>query len=92
MGIVSWIFIGLVIGFIAIGKSKSHAFRKFSLLAASLVGALFGWLNVAFLYRVPGAIYELHWIALIASLVGALLAVALVGLLTPQKATVEHEN
>ncbi len=85
MGIISWIVIGLMVGFIASRISKSHGFRKLTMLMVSLIGALIGWLNVAYLYRVPGAVYEMNWIVLVAALVGALLAVALFGVLKPQK-------
>lgn len=89
MGILSWIVIGLVVGFMASAFSKSRGFRKLTMLLASLTGAMIGWLNVAYLYRVPGAIYDVNWIVLLAALVGALLAVALLGLLRPQKSPAE---
>ncbi len=85
MGILSWIVIGLVVGFSASRISKSRGFRKLSILLVSLAGALLGWLNVAYLYQVPGAVYEINWIVIAAALVGALLAVALFGVLKPQK-------
>jgi len=85
MGILSWIVIGLMVGYLASSLSKSRGFRKLTMVIVSLVGAMIGWLNVAFLYRVPGAMYDMNWIAIVAALVGALLSVALFGLLRPQK-------
>lgn len=85
MGILSWIVIGLIVGFGASALSQSRGFRTLTLLLAGFVGAMIGWLNVAFLYRVPGAVYDLNWIVLVAALVGAVLAVTLLGLLSPKK-------
>lgn len=85
MGILSWVVIGLMVGFVVSSISKSRGFRKLAMLLVSLLGALIGWLNVAFLYRIPGAFYDINWIAMAAALVGALLSVTLFGLLTPQK-------
>jgi len=87
MGILSWIVIGLAVGFLVSGFSKSRGFRKLTMLVVSLIGAMIGWLNVAFLYRVPGAFYNVNWIAISAALVGALLAVALFSLLRPQQSS-----
>lgn len=88
MGILSWIVIGLIVGLLASALSKRRGVLMLGMLLVSLVGAMIGWLNVAFLYRVPGALYDLNWIAIIAALVGAFLAVALLGLLKPQKSPV----
>lgn len=85
MGILSWIIIGLVVGFLASSISKSYGFRKLIILLVSLIGAMIGWLNVAFLYRVPGAVYDINWIAMLAALVGAVFFAILFGLLKPQK-------
>ena len=85
MGILSWIVIGLLVGLVTSSLSKSRGFRKLTIMVISLFGAIVGWLNVAFLYRVPGAVYDLNWLAMIAALVGSILAVALFGLLRPQK-------
>jgi uncharacterized membrane protein YeaQ/YmgE (transglycosylase-associated protein family) len=85
MGILTWIFIGLIVGFLASSISKSHGSRKLKMLLVSLIGALVGWLNVAYLYRVPGAVYDWNWIVALAALAGALLAVLLFGVLKPQK-------
>lgn len=88
MGILSWIVIGLLVGFAASAYSKSRGFRKLTMLLIGLFGAVIGWLNVAFLYRVPGAMFDLNWIAALAAMVGAILAVTLFGLLMPQKSSV----
>jgi uncharacterized membrane protein YeaQ/YmgE (transglycosylase-associated protein family) len=85
MGILTWMVIGLVVGFLASNISKSHGFRKLILLLVSMLGALVGWLNVVYLYRVPGAFYELNWIVALAAMAGALLSVILFGELSPQK-------
>lgn len=85
MGILTWIVIGLMVGFLASSISKSHGFRKLTMLLVSVTGAMIGWLNVAYLYRVPGAVYEMNWLVIVAALVGALLSVALFGVLKPQK-------
>lgn len=85
MGILSWIIIGLGVGFLVSSISKSYGFRKLIILLVSLIGAMIGWLNVAFLYRVPGAIYDINWIAMLAALVGAVFSAILFGLLKPQK-------
>lgn len=89
MGIVTWIVMGLLVGFLASAISKSRGFRRLAMLMVGVVGAMIGWLNVAFLYRVPGAMYGVNWIVLAAALVGAGLAVALFGLLRPQKNPVD---
>lgn len=88
MGILTWIVIGLVVGFTVNAFSKSRGGRRLAMLLVSLIGALIGWLNVAFLYRVPGAVYDMNWIVMLAALVGALMAVTLFGLLRPQKSPV----
>jgi uncharacterized membrane protein YeaQ/YmgE (transglycosylase-associated protein family) len=85
MGIFTWVVIGLVVGFVASSVSKSRGYRRVMMILVSLLGALVGWLNVAFLYRVPGAIYNLNWIVALAALSGALLTVVLFGVLRPQK-------
>jgi len=85
MGILTWIVIGLMVGFVASSTSKSRGLRKLTMLLVSLLGALVGWLNVAYLYRVPGAVYDLNWLGALAALVGALLSVALFVVLRPQK-------
>lgn len=87
MGILSWIVVGLIVGLLASTLSKSNGLRRLTMLLASMLGAMFGWLNAAFLYRVPGAMYNLNWIALSAAVIGAVLAVSLVGLLRPNKIT-----
>jgi uncharacterized membrane protein YeaQ/YmgE (transglycosylase-associated protein family) len=85
MGILSWIAIGLIVGLWASTISKSHGFRKLTMLLAGVMGAMIGWLNVAFLYQVPGAMYDLNWIVLLAAAVGAVLTVTLLGLLRLKK-------
>ena len=89
MGILSWIVIGLMVGLLASRFSKSRGFRKLTIVSVSLIGALIGWLNAAYLYRVPGAVYEVNWVVILAALVGAILAVTLFGLLRPQKVLAE---
>jgi len=42
-------------------------------------------MDVAILYRVPGAIHDVNWIGLLVAFVGSLTAIALFRLLTPQK-------
>lgn len=88
MGILTWIVIGLAVGFLFSGFTNSRGGRRLTILIASLVGALIGWLNVAFLYQVPGAFFNLNWMVAVASLMGASLAVALFVLLRPQKVSV----
>lgn len=89
MGILTWVVIGLVVGLLASRFTNSKGFRRLAMLFIGLVGAFIGWLNVAFLYRVPGAFDDMNWLVAVASLIGAGLAVALFGLLKPQKATVQ---
>ena len=88
MGIVTWIVIGLMVGFVASSMSKSRGSRKLIMLLVSLLGALVGWLNVAYLYGVSGAFNNLNWIVALAALAGALLCVVLFGVLKPQKSPV----
>jgi uncharacterized membrane protein YeaQ/YmgE (transglycosylase-associated protein family) len=88
MGILLWIGIGLIVGFLASSMTKTRGFRKLAMLVVSLLGALVGWLNVAYLYRVPGAFYNLNWIVALAALAGALLSVVLFGVLKPQKSPI----
>lgn len=85
MGILSWIVIGLIIGFIGAAISKRQGYRRIGMLGAGIFGAAIGGLNVAFLYHVPGSFQGINTLGMLAALVGAVFAVALLGLLTPQK-------
>jgi uncharacterized membrane protein YeaQ/YmgE (transglycosylase-associated protein family) len=85
MGILSWILIGLMVGFAASVIAKRRGTRRWSMLAAGLVGAAIGGLNVAFLYNVPGTFLNLNWLGMLAAGIGAVFTVGLLGLLTPQK-------
>lgn len=85
MGIISWVVMGLVVGFAASALSKTRSARKLNLILVSLAGAVLGGMDVAFVYRLPQAVYTIHWISLLVAFVGALLALALFRLLSPQK-------
>lgn len=88
MGILSWIVMGLLVGFVASALLKRRGMRMLTLMLASLVGAVLGGMDVAFLYKVPGAVYSLNWIGLLVSLIGALLTVSIMRLVIPQKSLV----
>lgn len=87
MGVLSWIVIGLAVGIIASILTKRRGLRLVSTLVVSVIGAVLGGMDVAYLYRVPGAIEEINRSGLIVALVGALFALALLRLLVPQNKT-----
>lgn len=85
MGILSWVVIGLVVGF---GESifiKLRGFRMLSMVLVSVVGAVLGGLDVAFLFRVPGAAHDIQLPSLLVAFAGAICAVILLRLLTRLK-------
>ena len=88
IGIVSWLLVGLLVGYIASTKMKARGIGILVYLAVSVLGAVVGGLNVAYLYRLPGAMDGFNLIAILVAIIGALVANALLRLLTPAKSPV----
>jgi len=85
MGIFSWVLVGVLIGFIVITMMRARGLVLLGYLVASVLGALLGGLNIAYLYQLPGAMEGIHWMAILAAVIGALLANVLMRLLLPKK-------
>lgn len=85
MGIISWVLVGVLVGFIVIARLKARGLVLMGYLVVSVVGALLGGLNIAYLYQLPGAMNGIHWMAVLAAVIGALLANTLMRLLLPRK-------
>jgi uncharacterized membrane protein YeaQ/YmgE (transglycosylase-associated protein family) len=75
----------LIVGVLAGFLYKALRLRLLAFLAASVLGAAVGGLNVAYLFRVPGAMDSFHPLGVLAAFTGAVLASALLHLLMPRK-------
>ena len=85
MGIFTWVLVGVLVGFLFINKLRARGFVLLGHLAVSVLGALLGGLNVAYLYQLPGAMEGINWIGILAAFLGAFLANALLRLILPRK-------
>ncbi len=81
MGLLSWIAVGIIAGWLAGLVMKGKGFGCFGNMVIGIIGALVGgWLASA-LFQSPGAITGLNISTIIVAFLGAVLVLYIAGLL-----------
>ncbi len=81
MGLLSWIAVGIIAGWLAGLLMKGKGFGCFGNMVIGIIGALVGgWLASA-LFKSPGAITGLNISTIIVAFLGAVLVLYIAGLL-----------
>lgn len=85
MGILSWIVVGILVGSLTSFRMKTRGFGILGYLAVSIIGAVLGGLDIAYLYKFPGAMEGVNLTGILVAFIGSLLAIALLRLFTSRK-------
>lgn len=86
MGILSWIVVGLIAGWLAGLVVKGSGFGVLGDIIVGIVGAIVGGLIAAYVFGVAGAISGINLTSIIVAFLGAVLAVIILRALTGRRA------
>ncbi len=81
MGLISWIVIGIISGWLAGLVMKGKGFGCLGNMVIGIIGALVGGWLAAVLFNVPGAITGINISTIVVAFLGAVLILYIAGLL-----------
>lgn len=85
MGMVSWVLISLMIGIVVSLLAKARGPNRLGYVMLSTIGGVLGGLDVAYLYRSPGAMNAINLTGILVAGIGALMACAIWRLFGPSR-------
>jgi uncharacterized membrane protein YeaQ/YmgE (transglycosylase-associated protein family) len=86
MGILSWIVVGLIAGWLAGLVVKGSGFGVLGDIIIGIVGALIGGFLAAYVFGVAGAVSGINLVSILVAFVGAVIAVLIVRAVTGRRA------
>lgn len=83
MGILSWLVVGLIAGWLAGMVMKGGGFGVLGDIVAGIVGALVGGFIASSLFGIPGAVNGINVTSILVAFLGAVLVIFLLRALSP---------
>ena len=77
MGLLAWIVVGLVAGFLASQVMKGHGSGLLGDLVLGVVGALLGGFLASVLLKMPNAVNGINVMSILVAFIGAVILIAL---------------
>lgn len=81
MGILSWIVVGLIAGWLAGAIMRGHGFGIIGDIVIGILGALIGGFVAEALFHIPDAVSGINLTSIIVAVIGAVILVAIVRLI-----------
>ncbi len=81
MGLISWIMVGLIAGWIAGMVMKGSGFGVIGDIVLGIIGALLGGFLASAVLNIPNAMTGINFTSIITAIVGAIIVVAILRLL-----------
>lgn len=88
MGILSWIIVGLIAGWLAGLVVKGSGFGVLGDIIVGIIGALVGGFIAAYVFGVPGAVNGINLTSIIVAFLGAVVAVIIARAVTGRRPAV----
>jgi uncharacterized membrane protein YeaQ/YmgE (transglycosylase-associated protein family) len=85
MGIVAWLVVGLIAGWLAGKVTRGSGFGVIGDIILGVVGALVGGFLASAVFGIPDAVNGINLTSLIVAFVGAVFVVLIVGLLSGRR-------
>jgi len=80
MGILSWIIVGLVAGWLAGAIMRGRGFGILADIVVGIVGAVVGGFLAQVLFNIPDAVNGVNLLSIVVAVIGAVLLVAILRL------------
>jgi uncharacterized membrane protein YeaQ/YmgE (transglycosylase-associated protein family) len=77
MGLLAWIVVGLVAGFLASRVMKGHGSGLIGDLILGIVGALLGGFLASVLLKIPDAVNGINVMSILVAFIGAVILIAI---------------
>ena len=81
MGILSWIIVGLIAGWLAGAVMRGRGFGIIGDIVIGILGALIGGFIAQAVFNIPDAVSGLNPLTLIVAVIGAIVLIAIIRLL-----------
>lgn len=81
MGILSWIVVGLIAGWLAGAIMRGHGFGIIGDLVIGVLGALIGGFIAQAVFHIPDAVNGINLTSIIVAVIGAVILVAIIRLI-----------
>ena len=85
MGILSWLVVGLVAGFLASQVMRGGGYGLIGDIIVGIVGALIGGFLAATLLNIPDAVNGINFTSILVAFVGAVILIALLRLVSGRR-------
>ena len=80
MGVLSWIVVGLIAGWLAGKLMRGRGFGLIGDIIVGIVGALIGGFIAGALFHIPDAVNGINLISIVVAVLGAILLIAVIRL------------
>ncbi len=87
MGILSWIVVGLIAGWLAGLVVRGGGYGLIGNIVVGIVGALIGGFLAGSLFNVPDAVNGINLTSILVAFLGAVLLILILRALTPRRST-----
>jgi len=81
MGILSWIIVGLIAGWLAGSLMRGRGFGIIGDIVVGILGALIGGFIAQAVFHVPDAVNGINLISIVVAVIGAVVMIAIIRLL-----------
>lgn len=88
MGILSWIIVGLIAGWLAGLVMRGSGYGLLGNILIGIVGAVLGGFIAGALFNVPDAVNGFNLVSIVVAFLGAVIAIALLRALSGRRTTV----
>jgi len=85
MGILSWLVVGLVAGFLASQVMRGGGYGLIGDIIVGIVGALIGGFLAATLLNIPDAVNGINFTSILVAFIGAVILIALLRLVSGRR-------
>jgi uncharacterized membrane protein YeaQ/YmgE (transglycosylase-associated protein family) len=85
MGILSWLVVGLIAGFLASRVMRGGGFGLVGDIIVGIVGALIGGFLAGTLLNIPDAVNGINFTSILVAFVGAVILIALLRLVSGRR-------
>ena len=81
MGILSWIIVGLIAGWLAGSLMRGRGFGIIGDIVVGILGALIGGFLAQAVFHIPDAVNGINLISIVVAVIGAVVMIAIIRLL-----------
>ncbi len=85
MGILSWIIVGLIAGWVAGALMRGHGFGILGDIIVGILGALIGGFIAEAVFHIPDAVNGINVLSIVIAIIGAVILIAILRLIAPHR-------